>query len=113
MPVSSSSAKKDIISVKPEDAGKHLPATLEGCVVRMADRISYLGRDYEDAIMAGFLGKELISYHEEIGLGATNSQIIGTLIDDIVPVKERIGRIIREADEILKQWGVSEKLDLT
>ncbi|MHA1727738.1 MAG: nitronate monooxygenase [Promethearchaeota archaeon] len=36
-----------------------------------------------------------------------------TLINDIVPVKERIGMLIRKADEILKQWGISEKLDLT
>ena len=29
-----------------------LPTTYEGCVFRMADKISYLGRDIEDAITA-------------------------------------------------------------
>ncbi|TFF89442.1 MAG: hypothetical protein EU549_00570, partial [Promethearchaeota archaeon] len=36
------------------------------------------------------------------------------LINDIVPMKERIGRIIKDADKILKDWGFSSKiLDLT
>jgi NAD(P)H-dependent flavin oxidoreductase YrpB (nitropropane dioxygenase family) len=36
------------------------------------------------------------------------------LIDDIVPVKERIAQIITEANEILKQWGIKgDNLNLT
>lgn len=34
---------------------RHLPYTWEGCVVRIADRIAYLGRDLEDAHTLGFL----------------------------------------------------------
>jgi dGTPase len=41
------------------DSGKKSPdtrpATLEGCIVRFADKIAYLGRDIEDAITAGLL----------------------------------------------------------
>ncbi len=85
--------QKDIKSVTPEDARKHLPATIEGCVVRIADRISYLGRDFEDAIMAGFLDNRLISYQQEIGLGKNNSQIIGRLIDDLVANSGKENRI--------------------
>jgi len=32
-----------------------VPMTLEGCVVRMADTISYIGRDIEDAIRLGLI----------------------------------------------------------
>ncbi|MBU0544588.1 MAG: HD domain-containing protein, partial [Proteobacteria bacterium] len=37
---------------------KLIPMTLEGCVVRMADTISYIGRDIEDAIRLGVINRE-------------------------------------------------------
>lgn len=93
--------EKDIKSVKPEDARKHSPSTLEGCVVRMADKIAYLGRDLEDAQMAGFIKPELITFYAEIGLGTNNSQIIGNLIDDIVKNSENKNSICF-SDEVAK-----------
>ncbi len=38
--------------------GAHQSATWEGCVVKIADKIAYLGRDIEDADALGFLGEE-------------------------------------------------------
>ena len=38
-----------------ETPGQYPPATWEGCVVKIADKIAYLGRDIEDAITLGFL----------------------------------------------------------
>ena len=38
--------------------GQYQPATWEGCVVKLADKIAYVGRDIEDAINLGFLGEE-------------------------------------------------------
>ena len=35
--------------------GKYQPATWEGCVVKISDKIAYVGRDIEDAINLGFL----------------------------------------------------------
>ena len=35
--------------------GKFQAATWEGCVVRLADKIAYLGRDIEDAIRLNYL----------------------------------------------------------
>ncbi|MDE7262413.1 MAG: HD domain-containing protein [Oscillospiraceae bacterium] len=49
------------ISIPIEDfdaAGKYQAVTWEGCVVKMADKIAYVGRDIEDAINLGFLGQE-------------------------------------------------------
>jgi dGTPase len=76
--------KRDIKLVVPEFARSHTPATYEGCVVRLSDKISYLGRDIEDAQMAGLIKMELLPIIVELGLGTSNSQIIGNLIDDVV-----------------------------
>ena len=38
---------------------QYAPYTWEGCVVKIADKISYLGRDIEDAINLGILDKHL------------------------------------------------------
>ena len=38
-----------------DDPGKYEAVTWEGCVVKMADKIAYIGRDIEDAINLGFL----------------------------------------------------------
>lgn len=37
--------------------GKYQAATWEGCVVKIADKIAYVGRDIEDAISLGFLNQ--------------------------------------------------------
>lgn len=41
-----------------DSAGKYQACTWEGCVVKMADKIAYVGRDIEDAISLGFLDQE-------------------------------------------------------
>lgn len=48
------------LSIPIEDfdaAGKYQAATWEGCVVKMADKIAYVGRDIEDAVNLGFLDR--------------------------------------------------------
>lgn len=44
--------------------GRYMPATWEGCVVKVSDKIAYLGRDIEDALSLGFIDdkdKELLN----------------------------------------------------
>jgi len=60
------------------------PMTLEGCVVRISDIISYIGRDIEDAIRLNFLKTSEIPKDITLVLGITNSQIINTIVNDIV-----------------------------
>jgi dGTPase len=76
--------EKDIKSVDASAARKQHPATIEGCVVRMADTISYLGRDFEDACMAHLIKPTELPQPIKEALGTNNSQIIGTLINDLV-----------------------------
>jgi dGTPase len=61
-----------------------LPATWEGCVVRMADKIAYLGRDLEDALHLKVIRQEEIPDAVVEHLGITNSAIIDTLVHDLI-----------------------------
>jgi dGTPase len=60
------------------------PGTLEGCLVRMVDRIAYLGRDLEDGIKAGFVKKSDIPAEVARGLGSDNGKIIGRFVNDVI-----------------------------
>ena len=61
-----------------------IPSTYEGAVVRFSDSIAYLGRDWEDAGRLGILkGKELPDI-VRTRLGNNNSEIINTLVNDII-----------------------------
>jgi dGTPase len=60
------------------------PATLEGCVVRLADKIAYIGRDIEDAVRAGIMEFDDLPAAIQSALGRTNGEIINTLVTDII-----------------------------
>ena len=61
-----------------------LPATWEGVAVRVADKIAYLGRDYEDAVKLKIIRRDELPDIVRKRLGTSNSEIIGTLVDDVV-----------------------------
>ena len=60
------------------------PMTLEGCVVRMADTISYIGRDIEDAIRLGIINRSDIPQDCIQFLGDSNGSIVYSLVTDII-----------------------------
>jgi dGTPase len=60
------------------------PMTLEGCVVRMADTISYIGRDLEDGIRLGLVKRDQIPDLCRKTLGTTNGTIVFTLVTDLI-----------------------------
>jgi len=60
------------------------PMTLEGCVVRMADTISYIGRDIEDAIRLGLINRKDIPKDCTQVLGDTNGTIVYNLVEDLI-----------------------------
>lgn len=63
---------------------ENFSATLEGQVVRYADKIAYVQHDIDDSIRAGVLHmSDLPQKHLEI-LGYTHSKRIGTLVLDLV-----------------------------
>jgi len=70
---------------KKENPGYKLaPMTFEGCVVRMADTVAYIGRDIEDAILLKLIRREDIPESCRTQLGRTNGEIVYTLVTDLI-----------------------------
>jgi dGTPase len=61
-----------------------IPMTMEGCVVRMTDTISYIGRDIEDAIRLGVVNRADIPQKCVNRLGNTNGTIVFNLVSDVI-----------------------------
>ncbi|OPY27465.1 MAG: deoxyguanosinetriphosphate triphosphohydrolase-like protein [Methanocella sp. PtaU1.Bin125] len=61
-----------------------MPMTMEGCVVRVSDTISYVGRDIEDAITLGLIKREDIPQDCADVLGSTNRDIVNNLVVDVI-----------------------------
>ncbi len=64
------------------------PYTWEACIVKVADKISYVGRDIEDAITLGILDNHLDELYSLLNYNRqdkklNNSNIIHFLIDDL------------------------------
>ncbi len=73
------------LAAKQADPALNLaPATLEGCVVRLADTIAYIGRDIEDAIILGLIKRTDIPETCRHLLGETNGSIVYTLVTDLI-----------------------------
>ena len=64
---------------------QYAPYTWEGCVVKIADKISYLGRDIEDAIILGILDEKLEELYEILQSKEVinNTVIINHLVHDL------------------------------
>ncbi len=79
--------------------GPDLPATLEGQIVRLVDRIAYVNHDIEDALRAGILTPGDLPGPEIAVLGDTTSSRLTTLVQDIVRMSAE-GEVIRQSDEV-------------
>ncbi len=64
--------------------GSNRPATLEGQIVKLVDRVAYINHDIDDALRAGILEPGDLPAAEIELLGPTGSQRIDTLVRDIV-----------------------------
>lgn len=60
------------------------PMTIEGCVVRLADTVAYIGRDIEDAIILGLIKRSDIPKNCVQVLGNTNGSIVYSLVTDLI-----------------------------
>ena len=81
------------------------PATLEGRIVRIIDRVAYINHDIDDALRAEVLGDAELPARAIATLGATGSDRIDALVHDMVEHSERAGDIVqgREAGEAMAQ----------
>lgn len=76
--------KRDLTKLEEITDRACYPATLEGCLVRMVDRIAYLGRDLEDGIKAGVVKKKDVPKDIASRLGTNNGEIVGRFVNDII-----------------------------
>jgi len=75
------------------------PATLEGRIVRLVDRVAYINHDIDDAIRAGIITQDDLPADELELLGPTGSARIDTLVRDIVASSRAAGDIA-QSDEV-------------
>lgn len=61
--------------------GSIVPATLEGCLVKLCDTVSYVGRDIEDAISLGIIRREQVPHTI---LGQSNRELLKVVAADII-----------------------------
>jgi dGTPase len=71
------------------------PATLEGWIVRLVDRIAYLNHDIDDALRAGVLSPADLPAGPLAVLGPSGSRRIDTLVHDMVEHSAPAGRIVQ------------------
>jgi len=80
-----------------------MPATLEGRIVRLVDRIAYINHDIDDALRAGVLDDGMLPADAIAVLGVTGSARIDRLVHDLVEHSELAGDIVQgvEAGEAM------------
>ena len=58
--------------------------TLEGQIIRIADKIAYINHDIDDAIRAGVMNEEDIPLDIRMGLGMTKSERINNMVFNVI-----------------------------
>jgi dGTPase len=79
--------------------GEVEPATLEGKIVRIVDRVAYINHDIDDAIRYGLLTDSELPRDEIALLGPTGAKRIDRLAHDLVETSAAAGDI-EQSDEI-------------
>jgi dGTPase len=79
--------------------GEREPATHEGKIVRIVDRIAYVNHDIDDAVRYGLLTERDLPFAEIELLGATGSERIDTLVHDLIEASEAAGDVV-PGDEV-------------
>ena len=64
--------------------GSHIPVTLEGQIIRTADRIAYLCHDFDDALRAHMLRVDDLPKEVVQVFGDTHSKMITAMVTDMV-----------------------------
>lgn len=84
--------------------GDRIPETLEGQIVRLADRMAYVNHDIDDGVRAGILREEDVPKSITDVLGSRYRERINTLVCDCIVTS-------REAGEILLSPSVQQALN--
>lgn len=74
----------DVIDGISNHTGERQAKTLEGRIIKFADRISYVNHDLEDAIRAGIIGEEEIPKEITEIIGKNRKERLEKMIDDLI-----------------------------
>ncbi|MCL6551795.1 MAG: deoxyguanosinetriphosphate triphosphohydrolase [Firmicutes bacterium] len=91
------------------DDGDPLPATLEGQVVRLADRIAYVHHDTDDAVRAGLVDEAAVPREVTAVLGPTRGRWLDVIVRDVVATSAHAAVVdlsppVRQALNALKDF---------
>ena len=78
--------------------GEQDPATLEGKIVRIVDRVAYINHDIDDAVRFGILDPADLPQEEVSLLGGRGSDRIDTLVHDLVERSQAAGDIVQSEE---------------
>ena len=78
--------------------GPDAPATLEGKIVRIVDRVAYINHDIDDAIRFGILDPGELPRDEIALLGDTGARRIDTLVHDLIESSSAGGEIVQSEE---------------
>ena len=79
-------------------SGPVMPKTLEGAIIRYADRIAYINHDIDDALRAGILRQEEIPAELRAILGEQHGERINTMVTSLIRASMDRPEICMEAD---------------
>jgi dGTPase len=78
--------------------GEQEPATLEGKIVRIVDRVAYINHDIDDALRHRILRPDDLPQHELRILGDSGASRIDRLVHDLVESSEEAGDIVQSEE---------------
>lgn len=74
--------------------GNNTPKTLEGRIVKTADRIAYLCHDYDDSLRAGFLTERDLPEDVKKHFGIKSADMITAMVSDMIRASENKNEIL-------------------
>lgn len=85
--------------------GLGVPATLEGQVVKICDRVAYLNHDIDDALRAGVLRDRDVPDFVFKRFGPSSGKRIGAMVSDLIQASAGAGLVdIRMSPEVLEDF---------
>jgi dGTPase len=71
------------------------PATVEGHIIRFADRVTYINHDIDDALRAGVISPDELPHRAIAELGDSGPRRIDRLVHDLVEHSDAAGEIVQ------------------
>ncbi|MDD4847572.1 MAG: HD domain-containing protein [Bacteroidales bacterium] len=88
----------------------YIASSYEGCITRFSDKIAYLGRDIEDALIAEFISINQLPEIIREAVGSTNGEIINHLILDVINTSKN-SDVIQLSDKMFEKVSILQKFN--